>query len=159
MGDSNILRRMIRATTIERLKNHLIMSRLINSMNVECLIPHLLTNKNTRSFTCKISQLAKHTPIYPSVLPHPYKTFAMVHRISGDPFERKILMRLNGLWHLRMIIHELGFLMKESEVRGWKNIPSIQLPVGPNRSILQVLKSDNAKEYFYSVLDKGASRT
>lgn len=65
------------------------MSRLINSMNVECLIPHMLTNKNTRSFTCKISQLAKHTPIYPSVLPHPYKTFAMVHSNIWGSFRKK----------------------------------------------------------------------
>ena len=126
-----------------------------NFLYLEKLFPALFKNKNPTSFKCDICQLAKHTcnsyPSQPYQMSHP---FSMIHSDVWGP------SRVRHITHSRWFVSFIDdhtrltwvFLMKDKSEVGqvFKNFNSmIQTQF---HTKIQVLRTDNAKEYFKTVL-------
>ena len=126
----------------------------LNVMYLNHLFPSLF-NKNPKSFECEICQLSKqvrsHFPIQPYKASSP---FSMIHRDIWGP------SRIKNVTGTRSFVSFIDdhtrltwvFLMKEKSETGqifknFKNIIQTQF-----QSKIQIIKSDNARDYFDSIL-------
>ena len=126
-----------------------------NFMYLEKLFPSLFINKKSKFFNCEIYQYSKHTrSSYPNVSYKPSHPFALIHsdvwgpsRVKNITGTRWFVSFIDDYTRLTWI-----FLMKEkSEVSQiFQNFNSmIQTQF---QTKIEVLKTDNAKEYFKSIL-------
>jgi len=126
-----------------------------NFLYLERLFPHLFINKNSKFFHCEICQLAKHTRhVYPSIQYEPSNPFSIIHSDIWGPSRVK---NINGArWFISFIDDHTRttwtFLMREkSETREiFKSFYSMILT--QFKCKIQVLKTDNGREYFTSIL-------
>ena len=125
-----------------------------NVMYLKHLFPSLF-NKNPKSFECEICQLSKqvrsHFPIQPYKVSSP---FSMIHSDIWGPSRIKNVTGTR--WFVSFIDDHTRltwvFLMKEKSETGqifkiFKNMIQTQF-----QSKIQILKSDNARDYFNSIL-------
>ena len=125
-----------------------------NVMYLKHLFPSLF-NKNPKSFECEICQLSKqvrsHFPIQPYKASSP---FSMIHSDIWGPSRIKNVTGTR--WFVSFIDDHTRltwvFLMKEKSETGqifkiFKNMIQTQF-----QSKIQILKSDNARDYFNSIL-------
>ena len=125
-----------------------------NVMYLKHLFPSLF-NKNPKSFECEICQLSKqvrsHFPIQPYKASSP---FSMIHSDIWGPSRIKNVTGTR--WFVSFIDDHTRltwvFLMKEKSKTGqifknFKNMIQTQF-----QSKIQILKSDNAMDYFNSIL-------
>ena len=125
-----------------------------NVMYLKHLFPSLF-NKNQKSFECEICQLSKqvrsHFPIQPYKASSP---FSMIHSDIWGPSRIKNVTGTR--WFVSFIDDHTRltwvFLMKEKSETGqifknFKNMIQTQF-----QSKIQILKSDNARDYFNSIL-------
>ncbi|CAN1158567.1 Retrovirus-related Pol polyprotein from transposon TNT 1-94 [Linum perenne] len=122
---------------------------------LERLLPRLFQNKNSRYLQCEICQLAKHTRnVYPGSRYKPTQPFAIIHSDIWGPTRVKNIS--GARWFVTFIDDHIRltwtFLMKEkSETAGiFREFYSMVLTQFHTR--VQVLKTDNAHDYFNSVL-------
>ena len=126
-----------------------------NFSYLEKLYPSLFINKNSKSFQCEICQLAKHTRS--SYSNHEYKSshpFSMIHSDIWGPTRIKNIT--GSKWFVSFVDDHTRttwvFLMKDkSEVSSiFKRFSHmIQTQFATK---IQVLRTDNAKDYFNSIL-------
>ncbi|WJZ83952.1 hypothetical protein VitviT2T_003590 [Vitis vinifera] len=125
-----------------------------NVMYLKHLFPSLF-NKNPKSFECEICQLSKqvrsHFPIQPYKKSSP---FSMIHSDIWGPSRIKNVTGTR--WFVSFIDDHTRltwvFLMKEKSetsqiFKNFKNMIQTQF-----QSKIQILKSDNARDYFNSIL-------
>ncbi|WJZ96545.1 hypothetical protein VitviT2T_015220 [Vitis vinifera] len=125
-----------------------------NVMYLKHLFPSLF-NKNPKSFECEICQLSKqvrsHFPIQPYKESRP---FSMIHSDIWGPSRIKNVTGTR--WFVSFIDDHTRltwvFLMKEKSetsqiFKNFKNMIQTQF-----QSKIQILKSDNARDYFNSIL-------
>ena len=125
-----------------------------NFMYLEKLFIYLFINKNSKSFSCEICQFSKHTrSSYPSISYKPSRPFAMIHSDVWGPSKVK---NITGTRFVSFVDDHTRltwlFLMKEKSEVGqiFQNFNSmIQTQF---QTKIQIIKTDNAKEYFKSVL-------
>lgn len=125
-----------------------------NVMYLKHLFPSLF-NKNPKSFECEICQLSKqvrsHFPI------QPYKESSPFSMIHSDIWGPSRIKNVTGTrWFVSFIDDHTRltwvFLMKEKSetsqiFKNFKNMIQTQF-----QSKIQILKSDNARDYFNSIL-------
>ncbi|RVW88342.1 Retrovirus-related Pol polyprotein from transposon TNT 1-94 [Vitis vinifera] len=125
-----------------------------NVMYLKHLFPSLF-NKNPKSFECEICQLSKqvrsHFPI------QPYKESSPFSMIHSDIWGPSRIKNVTGTrWFISFIDDHTRltwvFLMKEKSetsqiFKNFKNMIQTQF-----QSKIQILKSDNARDYFNSIL-------
>lgn len=132
-----------------------------NFTYVEKLFPHLFINKKSNLYQCEICQLAKHTRhVYPSLQYKPSHPFSVIHSDIWGPSRVK---NINGArWFITFIDDHTRttwtFLMKEKSetttiFQSFHTMISNQF-----QSNIQVLKTDNAKDYFNSILGSYLSK-
>ncbi|RVX11422.1 Retrovirus-related Pol polyprotein from transposon TNT 1-94 [Vitis vinifera] len=119
------------------------------------LFPRLFINKNPASYHCEICQFAKHTrTVYPQIPYKPSTVFSLVHSDVWDPSRIK---NISGTrWFVTFVDDHTRvtwvFLMKEKSEVGHIFQTFNLMVQNQFNSKIQVLKSDNAKEYFTSSL-------
>ncbi|KAJ9675533.1 hypothetical protein PVL29_024456 [Vitis rotundifolia] len=119
------------------------------------LFPKLFINKNPASYHCEICQFAKHTrTVYPQIPYKPSSIFSLVHSDVWGPSRIK---NISGTrWFVTFIDDHTRvtwvFLMKEKSEVGHIFQTFNLMVQNQFNSKIQVLKSDNAKEYFTSSL-------
>ena len=127
----------------------------LNFMYLEKIFPSLYKNKNPNSFLCEICQLAKHTrQPFPNHLYKSSHPFSINHSDVWGP------SRVNNItgtkWFVSFIDDHTRitwlFLIKEKSEVGkiFKNFHSMIKTQFQAR--IQVLRTDNGKEYFNSIL-------
>ncbi|CAN1791793.1 Retrovirus-related Pol polyprotein from transposon TNT 1-94, partial [Linum perenne] len=122
---------------------------------LERLYPHLFANKKPSSYQCEICQLAKHTrSIYAGVQYKPTKPFSIIH---SDIWGPNRVSTLNGhRWFIIFIDDHTRntwtYLMKEKSEAAtiFQNFHNMILT--QFQTEIQVLHSDNGREYFNSTL-------
>lgn len=126
-----------------------------NFLYLEKLFPKLFINKSAKDFKCEICQLGKHTrSVYPSIPYHLSKPFVLIH---SDIWGASTVSNISGArWFVTFIDDHSRltwvFLMKnKSDVerifQAFNNMIQTQFNIK-----IQVLQSDNAKEYFNFIL-------
>ncbi|PKA63925.1 Retrovirus-related Pol polyprotein from transposon TNT 1-94 [Apostasia shenzhenica] len=126
-----------------------------NFAYIEKLFPHLFINKKSNFYQCEVCQLAKHTrQVYSNLQYKPSHPFSVIHSDIWGPSRKK---NINGArWFVSFIDDHTRttwtFLMKEKSetatiFQSFHSMISTQF-----QSKIQVLKTDNAKEYFNSTL-------
>ncbi|RVW82100.1 Retrovirus-related Pol polyprotein from transposon RE1 [Vitis vinifera] len=119
------------------------------------LFPKLFINKNPASYHCEICQFAKHTrTVYPQIPYKPSTVFSLVHSDVWGPSRIK---NISGTrWFVTFVDDHTRvtwvFLMKEKSEVGHIFQTFNLMVQNQFNSKIQVLKSDNAKEYFTSSL-------
>ncbi|XP_059590835.1 retrovirus-related Pol polyprotein from transposon RE1 isoform X1 [Vitis vinifera] len=119
------------------------------------LFPRLFINKNPASYHCEICQFAKHTrTIYPQI---PYKPSTVFSLIHSDVWGPSRIKNISGTrWFVTFVDDHTRvtwvFLMKEKSEVGHIFQTFNLMVQNQFNSKIQVLKSDNAKEYFTSSL-------
>ncbi|RVW28350.1 Retrovirus-related Pol polyprotein from transposon TNT 1-94 [Vitis vinifera] len=119
------------------------------------LFPRLFINKNPASYHCEICQFAKHTrTVYPQIPYKPSTVFSLVHSDVWGPSRIK---NISGTrWFVTFVDDHTRvtwvFLMKEKSEVGHIFQTFNLMVQNQFNSKIQVLKSDNAKEYFTSSL-------
>ena len=119
------------------------------------LFPRLFINKNPASYHCEICQFAKHTrTVYPQIPYKPSTVFSLVHSDVWGPSRIK---NISGTrWFVTFVDDHTRvtwvFLMKEKSEVGHIFQTFNRMVQNQFNSKIQVLKSDNAKEYFTSSL-------
>ncbi|CAN1754263.1 Retrovirus-related Pol polyprotein from transposon TNT 1-94, partial [Linum perenne] len=119
------------------------------------LFPKLFINKGAQFYQCEVCQLAKHTrAVYPGIGYRPTHPFSIVHSDIWGPM--KIKNVTGARWFVTFIDdhtrHTWTFLMKEkSETKSIFQQFYTMVETQFNTKI-QVLKTDNAKDYFNSIL-------
>ena len=132
-----------------------------NFSYIEKLFPRLFINKKFRSYQCEIYQLAKHTRHVCSSLQYkPSHPFSVIH---SDIWGLSRVKNINGArWFVTFIDDHTRttwtFLMKEKSETAtifqfFHTMISTQF-----KSQIQVLKTDNAKDYFNSILGSYLSK-
>ncbi|RVW56514.1 Retrovirus-related Pol polyprotein from transposon TNT 1-94 [Vitis vinifera] len=117
------------------------------------LFPKLFINKNPASYHCEICQFAKHTrTVYPQIPYKPSTVFSLVHSDVWGPSQIK---NISGTrWFVTFVDDHTRvtwvFLMKEKSEVGHIFQTFNLMVQNQFNSKIQVLKSDNAKEYFTS---------
>jgi hypothetical protein len=126
-----------------------------NFVYLEKLLPSLFINKSSKTFSCEICQFSKHTRSnYPSITYKSSKPFALIHSDVWGPSK---VQNISGTrWFVSFVDDHTRitwlFLMKEKSEVGtlFRNFNSmIQTQF---QTKIQVLKTDNAKEYFNTIL-------
>lgn len=127
----------------------------LNFMYLQKMFPSLFINKNPNSFSCEICQLAKHTrSTYTPLNYKPSKPFTLIHSDVWGPSRIKNIS--GSRWFVSFIDDHTRltwlFLMKEkSQVedifRRFNSMIQTQF-----QTKVQILKTDNALEYFKSTL-------
>ncbi|CAN1225967.1 Retrovirus-related Pol polyprotein from transposon TNT 1-94, partial [Linum grandiflorum] len=126
-------------------------------MYLERLFPDLFNKRSAKLFECEVCQLAKHTrTVYSGVGYQPTKPFAIVHSDIWGPMK---VRNINGArWFITFIDDHTRltwtFLMKDkSETTGifqdFHTMIRTQF-----RANIQVLKTDNAHDYFNHNMSK-----
>jgi len=127
-----------------------------NFIYLEKLFPSFFSNKSSKSFKCEICQLSKHVhSSYPTISYKPSNPFAMIHSDVWGPSQ---VHNITGTrWFVSFVDDHTRltwlFLMKEkSKVSQiFQNFHAmIQTQF---QTKIQILKTDNAKEYFNSSLN------
>ncbi|KAL5779663.1 hypothetical protein ACOSQ2_010400 [Xanthoceras sorbifolium] len=126
-----------------------------NFMYLEKLFPSLFKNKSFKNFQCEICHLSKH--IRNSYQGLPYKNshpFSMIHYdIWGPPRIKNIT---GAKWFISFIDDHTKiswvFLMKEKSEAGHIFQNFNKMIQTQFNTTIQVFKTDNAKEYFSSIL-------
>ena len=119
------------------------------------LFPKLFINKNPASYHCEICQFAKYTrTVYPQIPYKPSTVFSLVHSDVWGPSRIK---NISGTrWFVTFVDDHTRvtwvFLMKEKSEVGHIFQTFNLMVQNQFNSKIQVLKSDNAKEYFTSSL-------
>ncbi|RVX14302.1 Retrovirus-related Pol polyprotein from transposon TNT 1-94 [Vitis vinifera] len=119
------------------------------------LFPRLFINKNPASYHYEICQFAKHTrTVYPQIPYKPSTVFSLVHSDVWGPSRIK---NISGTrWFVTFVDDHTRvtwvFLMKEKSEVGHIFQTFNRMVQNQFNSKIQVLKSDNAKEYFTSSL-------
>ena len=132
-----------------------------NFAYIEKLFPQLFINKKFRSYQCEICQLAKHTRhVYSSLQYKPSHPFLVIHSdIWGPPCVKNINVTR---WFVTFIDDHTRttwtFLMKEKYETAtifqfFRTMISTKF-----KSQIHVLKTDNAKDYFNSILGSYLSK-
>ena len=127
-----------------------------NFLYLSKMFPSLFTNKNLKLFCCEICQFAKHTRSTYSRIPYKSsKPFSLIHSDVWGP------SRVNNITGHRWFVSFIDdhtrltwvFLMKsKSEVSEiFKNFHSMIQTQFLTK--IQILKTDNAKDFFNSILD------
>ncbi|CAN1188688.1 Retrovirus-related Pol polyprotein from transposon TNT 1-94 [Linum perenne] len=122
---------------------------------LERLFPELFINQRANQFQCEVCQLAKHTrTVYSGLKYQPTKPFAVVHSDIWGPMKTQ---NVNGArWFVTFIDDHTRltwtFLMKEKSetttiFQNFHRMVSTQF-----QTTIQVLKTDNAHDYFNSAL-------
>ncbi|RVW98707.1 Copia protein [Vitis vinifera] len=119
------------------------------------LFPRLFINKNPASYHCEICQFAKHTrTVYPQIPYKPSTVFSLVHSDVWGPSRIKNIS--DTRWFVTFVDDHTRvtwvFLMKEKSEVGHIFQTFNRMVQNQFNSKIQVLKSDNAKEYFTSSL-------
>ncbi|RVX06283.1 Retrovirus-related Pol polyprotein from transposon TNT 1-94 [Vitis vinifera] len=119
------------------------------------LFPKLFINKNPASYHCEICQFAKHTrTVYPQIPYKPSTVFSLVHSDVWGPSRIKNISSTQ--WFVTFVDDHTRvtwvFLMKEKSEVGHIFQTFNLMVQNQFNSKIQVLKSDNAKEYFTSSL-------
>ncbi|RVW26161.1 Retrovirus-related Pol polyprotein from transposon TNT 1-94 [Vitis vinifera] len=128
------------------------MSESFNSVSNSKII---CINKNPASYRCEICQFAKHTrTVYPQIPYKPSTVFSLVHSDVWGPSRIK---NISGTrWFVTFVDDHTRvtwvFLMKEKSEVGHIFQTFNRMVQNQFNSKIQVLKSDNAKEYFTSSL-------
>ncbi|CAN1248148.1 Retrovirus-related Pol polyprotein from transposon RE2 [Linum perenne] len=122
---------------------------------LEKLFPELFANKRLDQFHCEVYQLAKHTrSVYPSVHYKSTTPFDVIHsdiwgpsRVSTQSGKRWFILFIDE--HTRMT---WAFLMKDKfeTARIFQNFYEMVQTQFQTR--IKVLKTDNARDYFNSIL-------
>ena len=119
------------------------------------LLPSLFNNKSLVSFQCEICQLAKHTRT--SFIPRPYTPstpFSLIHSDIWGP--SKVTTSNGKRWFITFIddhtrITWVYLLREKSETcqvfQNFSNMIQTQF-----QTKIRVLRTDNGKEYFHSIL-------
>ncbi|CAN1152027.1 Retrovirus-related Pol polyprotein from transposon TNT 1-94, partial [Linum perenne] len=130
-------------------------------MYLERMFPKLFINKRAKFYECEVCQLAKHTKsVYPTLGYRPTRPFSIVHSDIWGPMRVK---NVNGAkWFVTFIDDHSRqtwtYLMKEkSETRMIFQQFYTMVHTQFNTKI-QVLKTDNAKDYFNSILSNFLSQ-
>jgi hypothetical protein len=135
-----------------------------NFMYLEKLVPSLFTNKNAKSFKCEVCQLSKHIRNnYPTISYKSSHPFVIIHSdpfviIHSDVWGPLPVKNITGTrWFVSFVDDHTRltwlFIMKEKSEVGqiFQNFHSmIQTQF---HTKIQILKTDNAKEYFNSELN------
>lgn len=126
-----------------------------NFLYLSKMFPSLFINKNPNSFCCEICQFAKHTRnSYSRLTYKPSKPFSLIHSDVWGPSHVNTLT--GKRWFISFIDDHTRltwvFLMKnKSEVSEiFQNFHSMIQTQFQTR--IQILKTDNAKDFFNSVL-------
>ncbi|CAN1814477.1 Retrovirus-related Pol polyprotein from transposon TNT 1-94, partial [Linum perenne] len=122
---------------------------------LEKLYPHLFANKSSKFYKCEICQYAKHTrSVYSGTHYKPSHPFAIIHSDIWGPNRVK---SLNGArWFVTFIDDHTRmtwtYLMRDkSETTNvFKNFHTLVQTQFATK--IQVLRTDNAKDYFNSML-------
>ena len=126
-----------------------------NFLYLEKMFPHLFINKKSSFYQCEICQLAKHTRhVYSSLQYKPSKPFSVIHSDIWGPSR---VRNINGArWFISFIDSHTRttwtFLMKEKSetsaiFQSFHSMISTQF-----QSKIQILKTDNATDYFNSII-------
>ncbi|CAN0870173.1 Retrovirus-related Pol polyprotein from transposon TNT 1-94 [Linum grandiflorum] len=122
---------------------------------LERLLPKLFMNKSSRSLQCETCQMAKHTrSIYSGVKYRPTQPFAVIHSDIWGPTRVK---NINGAkWFVTFIDDHTRltwtFLMREKSETPQTFQEFYDMILTQFNTKIQVLKTDNAHDYFNSVL-------
>ena len=122
---------------------------------LEKLLPRLFLNKSSKDLQCEVCQLAKHThSSYPGMSYKPTKPFAIIHSDIWGPTRVK---NINGArWFLTFIDDHTRltwtFLMKEKSETTTMFQEFHHMILNQFGTHIQVLKTDNAHDYFNTVL-------
>lgn len=126
-----------------------------NFLYLEKLFPSLFKDKNSKFFQCEVCQFSKHVRnSYPNL---PYKKSHPFSLIHSDIWGPSRIKNITGTrWFILFVDDHTRitwlFLMKEKSEAGqiFKNFNAmIQTQF---QTKIQVLKTDNAREYFASIL-------
>ncbi|CAN1145812.1 Retrovirus-related Pol polyprotein from transposon TNT 1-94, partial [Linum perenne] len=122
---------------------------------LERLFPQLFINKSAKKFQCEVCELAKHTrSIYSTIGYQPSKPFAVVHSDIWGPMK---IRNVNGArWFITFIDDHTRltwtFLMKEKSEATSIFQTFYTMVQTQFQTQIQVLKTDNAHDYFNSAL-------
>lgn len=119
------------------------------------LFPNLFKNKDISSFCCEVCELAKHhRSVYPSLKYMPSKPFSLVHSDIWGP--SRVKTASSSRWFITFIddhtrVTWIYLLKEKSEAANvFKNFHSL-INTQFNTNI-QVLRTDNGREYFNAIL-------
>ena len=127
-----------------------------NFMYLGKLFPSLFMNKNPNNFSSEICQYSKHTGnSYSSVTYKPSHPFSLIHSDVWGP--SRIKKNITGKrWFVSFIDDHTRltwiFLMKEKSEMGQIFLDFNAMIQTQFQTKIQVLKTDNAKEFYHSVL-------
>ncbi|CAN1170498.1 Retrovirus-related Pol polyprotein from transposon TNT 1-94 [Linum perenne] len=122
---------------------------------LERLLPELFINKNSNQFECEVCQLAKHTrSVYSGTGYQPTKPFSVIHSDIWGPIKTR---NINGArWFITFIDDHTRltwtFLMKEKAETTGIVQNFCKMILTQFNTQMQVLKTDNAHDYFNHVL-------
>ncbi|CAN0910966.1 Retrovirus-related Pol polyprotein from transposon TNT 1-94 [Linum grandiflorum] len=122
---------------------------------LERLLPKLFLNKRSKDFQCDVCQLAKHTrSSYHGLSYRPTRPFAIIHSDIWGPTRIK---NINGArWFVTFIDDHTRltwtFLMREKSETTAMFQEFYDMILTQFNTKIQVLKTDNAHDYFNSVL-------
>ncbi|CAN1127242.1 Retrovirus-related Pol polyprotein from transposon TNT 1-94 [Linum perenne] len=128
---------------------------------LERLLPHLFRNKNSKDFRCETCVLAKHTKSMYSALNYkPSHPFAIIHSDIWGPTRIK---NINGArWFITFIDDHTRttwtFLMKEKSETTKVFQEFYEMILTQFKTQIQVLKTDNAHDYFNTTLGQYLSQ-
>ncbi|CAN1132933.1 Retrovirus-related Pol polyprotein from transposon TNT 1-94 [Linum perenne] len=118
-------------------------------------MPHLFLNKDQQLFQCDVCQFAKHTKsVYSSIGYRPTSPFSVVHSDIWGPI--KVSNVTGARWFITFIDDHTRmtwtFLMKEKSETKTLFQDFYALVQTQFQTQIRVLKTDNAKDYFNSIL-------
>ncbi|CAN1852228.1 Retrovirus-related Pol polyprotein from transposon RE2, partial [Linum perenne] len=122
---------------------------------LERLLPKLFQNKSSKDFQCETCQLAKHTrSVYSGVNYRPTQPFVVIHSDIWGPTRVK---NVNGArWFITFIDDHTRltwtFLMKEKSETSDMFKEFYKMILTQFHTKIQVLKTDNAHDYFNTSL-------
>lgn len=138
-----------------------------NFMYLAKLFPELFINKKPQFYQCEICQFAKHTRnVYPTVGYKPSKPFSLIHSDIWGPSKVKNLN--DARWFITFIDDHTRmtwtYLMKEKSETSRIFQSFYNLILTQFHSKIQVLKTDNARDYFnthlgHYLVEKGIVHT
>lgn len=121
---------------------------------LKCLFPSLFDNKNSIPFDCEICQLAKHTRTsFPPKTYSPTTPFSLIHSDIWGP--SKITTSNGKKWFITFIDDHTRttwvYLLHE-KFEACQIFQTFHKMIQTQFQTIQILRTDNGKEYFNSIL-------